>query len=151
MGKDLFLSARWEYLAMLNYRVDPAILEPYLPPGTVLDIWEGYALVSLVGFMFANTRVLGIRWPFHTDFEEVNLRYYIKRKGSEEQRGVGFISEIVPRRMIAAMANGLYNECYRALPMGHSHVISDDALEVSYSWKHKGQWGSLSVKAMNEL
>ena len=94
---------------MLNYVVDPTVLAPHIPPGTVLDLWQGKALVSVVGFMFNDTRVLGVKWPYHTHFEEVNLRYYVKQVGAEEKRGVGFVSEIVPRSIIATMANKLYN------------------------------------------
>jgi uncharacterized protein YqjF (DUF2071 family) len=151
MKRGLFLSAKWEYLAMLNYVVDPAILEPHMPPGTVVDLWQGNALVSIVGFMFNDTRVLGIKWPLHTHFEEVNLRYYIKQEGQELKRGVGFVSEIVPRRIIATMANGLYNEHYRTMPMGHTHNLTGHEIEVSYKWKHNNKWDSLSVKALNKL
>ena len=40
--------------------------------------------VSLVGFMFKNTRLLNIPIPFHTDFEEVNLRFYVKHFDGNE-------------------------------------------------------------------
>ena len=137
---------------MLNYVVDPAILKPYMPPGTVPDLWKGEAMISLVGFMFNETRVLGIKWPFHTHFEEVNLRFYIKQeKGTEVKRGVGFVSEIVPRPLIATIANKLYNERYRALPMKHTLHVGADEIAVSYEWRHNKKWHSLSVKATNEL
>ena len=35
--------------------------------------------MSVVGFMFADTRIRGIAIPFHRTFEEVNLRFYVKR------------------------------------------------------------------------
>ncbi len=35
-----FLTARWRYLAMLNYEVDPAILRSRVPAGTELDTWR---------------------------------------------------------------------------------------------------------------
>ncbi len=151
MEKGLFLSARWEYLVMLNYSVDPVVLYPHLPPGTVLDLWNGKALVSVVGFMFNDTRVLGIKWPFHINFEEVNLRYYIKQEGAIEKRGVGFVSEIVPRRAIAVMANQLYNEHYHAMRMRHTHTFNEHDLAVSYDWKFRGKWNSLCVTAANKL
>ena len=45
------------------------------------------AYVSLVGFRFLNTRVLGVSIPFHRDFDEVNLRFYVRRNiGSEVRR-----------------------------------------------------------------
>ncbi len=105
---------------MLNYEVDPRILASFVPLGTALDDWNGKVFVSLVGFRFLNTRVLGLSFPFHRNFEEVNLRFYVRRLLEDERRrGVVFISEIVPRRAIALVANVCYGESYRALPMSH--------------------------------
>src|SRR5215208_4126537 len=98
-----FLTAEWRHLAMLNYHVDRALLEPHVPRGTRLDHWGGHAFVSIVGFLFRDTRVLGIPVPLHRHFEEVNLRIYVSREeGGEVRRAVTFIKEIVPRRAIAA-------------------------------------------------
>ncbi len=131
---------------MLNYKVDPQILMPYLPHGIELDLWKGKALVSLVGFMFLNVRVKGIPFPFHRNFEEFNLRFYVKRKlVNEERRGVVFIKEIVPRRAIAYIANRFYNENYIALPMRHH--IETNPLSLEYGWKYAHKWQGISVKA----
>jgi uncharacterized protein len=116
----VFLTAEWRNLAMLNYAVDPALLRPFVPRGTELDAWEGRTYVSLVGFLFANTRVLGIPIPFHTTFEEVNLRFYVRRTvDGEVRRAVTFLRELVPRSAIAFVARLAYNEPYIALPMRH--------------------------------
>ncbi|HEX8246435.1 MAG TPA: DUF2071 domain-containing protein, partial [Longimicrobium sp.] len=91
-----FLTAEWRTLVMLNWQVDPGILRPYVPRGTELDAWRGKTFVSAVGFLFLGTRVLGVPVPFHRDFEEVNLRFYVRRQGPEGwRRGVCFIREIV--------------------------------------------------------
>jgi uncharacterized protein YqjF (DUF2071 family) len=147
MAKSQFLKAQWRNLLMLNYEVDPEILSPYLPPGTVLDLWQGKALVSMVGFMFIDTRVLGIKWPWHVNFEEVNLRFYVRHfNGKEWKRGAVFISEIVPKRMIALIANNLYKEHYRALPMRHSVIPAKDAhAQFLYEWNLNGQWNKLGA------
>ncbi len=146
-----FLSASWEYLAMFNYEVDPSILKKHIPPHTEIDFFNGKALVSIVGFLFNNTKVLGVKWPFHINFEEVNLRYYIKRKDNNEwKRGVGFVSEIVPKPIVAGIANFLYNEKYSASSMGNSIVMENDMLSVSYKWK-KNRWNEMQVRAKNEL
>ena len=148
--KAVFLTAQWEYLVMLNYPVPPEILIPYLPKGTELDLFQGKALVSVVGFLFNNTKVLGLQWPFHTNFEEVNLRFYVKRfNGKEWKRGVAFISEIVPKHMIAWLANALYNEHYSRMPMKHQAHLENDFLQLNYEWQNKQQWNSLKVKALN--
>src|ERR1700712_813469 len=121
MGKRKFLQARWTNLLMLNYEVDPQILKPFLPAATELDLWQGKALVSMVGFMFDDTRVLGIKWPFHINFEEVNLRFYVRYfDGKEWKRGAVFVSEIVPKSIIVFIANNLYKEHYSSMPMRHS-------------------------------
>ena len=153
MKQKVFLSATWEYLAMMNYEVDPAILEPYLPPHTSLDLFEGKALVSVVGFLFNNTKVMGIQWPGHTHFEEVNLRFYIKYfDGKNWKRGAAFVSEIVPKKMIATIANVLYNEHYRTARMFHLIKADNNKLLIEYNWKMKNQgWNSIQIKADNNL
>jgi uncharacterized protein len=153
MPQKVFLAATWEYLAMLNYEVDPAVLIPYLPPGTELDLYNGKALVSVVGFLFNNTKVLGVRWPLHTHFEEVNLRYYVKYfDGKEWKRGAAFISEIVPKPFIAHTANILYNEHYSTARMFHHVKETANDLLVEYNWKKKNQqWNSIQVQAAPTL
>lgn len=152
MAKIKFLTAQWNNLLMLNYEVDPEILKPYLPPVTELDLWQGKALVSMVGFLFKNTRVFGVKWPMHVDFEEVNLRFYVKYfDGKEWKRGAVFISELVPRRVISVIANSLYNEPYRALPMRHSITPVDaNHTEYLYEWMLKGKWNKLGAVVNNQ-
>lgn len=103
---------------MLNYRVDARLLEPYVPRGTELYRWQGHPYLSIVGFLFQNTRVLGIAVPCHVNFEEVNLRFHVRREvGGELRRVVTFIREMVPRAAIATLARGAYYEPYLAQPM----------------------------------
>ena len=153
MPKASFLKAQWKNLVMLNYEVDPQVLDAYLPPGTVLDLWQGKALVSMVGFLFDDTKVLGIKWPWHVNFEEVNLRFYVKYfNGTEWKRGAVFVSEIVPKSMIALIANNLYKEHYRALPMRSSVTLTeDDHTQFLYEWKFNGKWNKLGATASNQL
>jgi uncharacterized protein len=152
----IFLSAEWRYLVMLNYEIDPALLQPFVPQGTVLDDWHGRIYASIVGFLFQNTRLLGVSIPGHTNFEEVNLRFYVRRRGPEGwRRGVVFIKELVPRRAIAAMARLIYNENYQALPMRHRLELqptdSNDALNtavsLAYEWKFQGRWQGIQATA----
>ena len=141
-----FLTARWRYLAMLNYEVDPAILRSRVPAGTELDTWHGRTLVSVVGFRFLDTRVLGIPIPFHRDFDEVNLRFYVRREQPDLRRGVVFIKEVVPRAAIAWVARNVYNENYVSLPMRHRISIPD----VAYEWHHAATWHRLAVTCSGE-
>lgn len=146
--RPVFLKARWENLVMMNYQVDPKILLPHLPPTTVLDVFEGKTLVSIVGFMFNDTKIFGFKWPFHTNFEEVNLRFYVKHfDGKSWKRGAVFISEIVPNHIIKIIANALYHEHYSAKPMMHTMSVKQNEINLTYKWKHRTRWNSLSVIA----
>lgn len=152
MAKPRFLTAQWSDLLMLNYEVDPAVLLPYLPAATVLDLWDGKALVSMVGFMFNNTRVIGVRWPGHVNFEEVNLRFYVKHfDGKEWKRGAVFISEIVPSKAIVLVANNLFKEHYRALPMRHAIEPAQKFTRYTYEWRLNKRWNKLSGDVDNNF
>ncbi|HVU28070.1 MAG TPA: DUF2071 domain-containing protein [Verrucomicrobiae bacterium] len=140
----VFLTAEWRHLAMLNYEIDPKILAPFVPDGTELDFWNGKTFVSVVGFLFQKTRVCGIPIPFHRNFEEVNLRFYVRRKAEDGwRRAVVFIKEIVPRFAIAFAARAIYNEPYIALPM--SHQIEPDSSATAYFWRFKGNENVLKI------
>jgi uncharacterized protein YqjF (DUF2071 family) len=116
-----FLTAEWRHLAMINYEIAPEELRPFVPRGSELDYWKGKTFVSMVGFRFLNTRIRGMAIPFHSNFEEVNLRFYVKRTSKEGlRRAVVFLKEIVPRLAIAWTARALYNENYVSAPMRHS-------------------------------
>ena len=143
-----FLQAEWRKLAFANYAIDPSILQPYVPPGTELDEYDNKCFVSLVGFMFLNTKLLGIKVPFHINFEEVNLRFYVRRKdGYEWKRGVVFIKEIVPKRALTFVANTVYKENYETMPMQHKWTSSDEKLNVTYQWKKQNRWNLFEVIA----
>ncbi|RYY37762.1 MAG: DUF2071 domain-containing protein [Sphingobacteriaceae bacterium] len=153
MAKIKFLTAKWQNLVMLNFEVNPEILLPYLPAATELDLWQGKTLVSMVGFMFNDTRVLGVKWPGHVNFEEVNLRFYVRHfNRTEWKRGTVFVSELVPKHMIPFIANTLYKEHYRRLPMRHS-VTNIDGQHSSYlyKWKLNGKWNKLGATVNNNF
>src|SRR5881394_1261049 len=131
----LFLTANWRYLAMLNYVVDPALVEPLVPVGTEIDYENGETFVSIVGFLFLDTPVLGLPILLHRDFEEVNLRFYVRRKSADTwRRGLVFVRELVPRRAIALVARAFYGERYFALPMKHRIEHVDAKLSVEHYW-----------------
>lgn len=145
-----FLTAEWRSLLMLNYEVEPGVVEPYIPLGTALDFWHGRTYLSIVGFQFMRTRVLGVPIPWHTNFAEVNLRFYVRRaRDGAERRGVVFIKEIVPRRMIAWVARTFYNENYIALPMRSCLVPGSAAAgpcgPVAYEWYLGGRWHGITA------
>ncbi|GAA3979202.1 DUF2071 domain-containing protein [Pedobacter ginsengiterrae] len=142
----VFLTAEWRKLALAQYAVDREILLKYLPPNTELDEWQGKYYVSLVGFMFIDVKLRGLNIPFHTNFEEVNLRFYVRYKDGEEwKRGVVFIKEIVPLPAITFVANTIYKENYQTLPMNHVWIEQEHQLEVDYLWKSNKKWNKFSV------
>jgi uncharacterized protein YqjF (DUF2071 family) len=147
-----FLTAEWRNLAMINYEIDPAILQPLVPRGTELDSWHDKTFVSEVGFMFLNTRVAGMAIPFHRNFEEINLRFYVRRKAEDGwRRGVVFVKEIVPRLAIASVARIVYNENYVARRMWHGMDLSEASFTktgvVEYGWMEKTGRNFLRVRA----
>ena len=131
---------------MLNFAADPKLLEPLLPVGTELDYHEGQTFVSVVGFLFLNTRVLGFPIPLHRNFEEVNLRFYVLRRTADGiRRGVSFVRELVPRRAIALIARTFYGEPYLALPMRHSFAQTRLGISVEYQWCREQDWETLAM------
>lgn len=148
-GVRPFLTAEWRNLVMLNYEVDPELLRDLVPRGTELDSWSGRTFVSLVGFLFARTRVLRVPVPFHQTFEEVNLRFYVRRMvHGEVRRGVSFIKELVPRTLVARLARLMYNEPYAAVPMRHHYdppTAQGIPALVEYGWRLANEWTQMRI------
>jgi uncharacterized protein YqjF (DUF2071 family) len=148
-----FLTAEWRKLIMAQYTIDPAILAPYLPGGLALDLYQNTCYVSLVGFLFDRVRLKGLPIPFHTRFEEVNLRFYVKRPmppghpDAPARRGVVFLSEIVPKPAITLVARALYGEAYSTARTRHTWSTTPNSFDVRYDWHHRGHWQTLSAQA----
>jgi uncharacterized protein len=142
-----FLTAEWSNLLFFNYVIDPALLTKYIPAGTELDTWEGRTFVSLIGFEFNRARVFGIAVPLHSSFEEVNLRFYVRRG---ERRGVAFLRELVPRIAVAALARAAFGENYRCTPMTHVFRNGVNAIEAEYAWGASGNRCSMRITTPGE-
>ncbi len=137
---------------MLNFVVDPKIVAPLVPPGTEIDFENGETFLSVVGFLFLDTRLLSLPIPLHRDFEEVNLRFYVRKKSADTwRRGVVFVRELVPRRAIALVAHAFYGENYLALSMKHQIDHVDPKLKVEYSWRRGRKWESLTMSTTGTL
>lgn len=146
-----FLKAEWRKLAIINYEINPDLLLKYLPEGTVLDFYKDKCYISVVGFMFLNTKLLGFPIPFHRNFEEVNLRFYVKKYENKEwKRGVVFIKEIVPKPALSFVANSVYKENYHTMPMKNRIHHKEEELLIQYSWKDKN-WHSIQITAENKM
>ena len=147
-----FLTAQWRKLIFANYPVDHRVLAPFVPAHTELDTWNDSAYVSVIGFLFRDVRLLGLRIPFHVTFEEVNLRFYVRRKVEDQwRRGVVFIKEIVPKPAITFVANTLYDEAYETRPMHHRWTHTAQQQQVEYNWRVGSRWQTVAVTAENAL
>ena len=142
-----FLTAEWKNLLMLNYSVDPAHLQPFVPAGTVLDQFDGRTYISLIGFEFNKTRVFGQSIPFHQAFEEVNLRFYVRRS---EKRGVAFIRELVPKYAVTAVARIVYGENYACVPMSHRIQSTAGNTTAEFSWGSGTSLCMISARSSGE-
>lgn len=139
-----FLTAKWLDLVMVNYAVEPELLQEFVPGGTELDLFDGECYASLVAFKFFDTRILNFKIPFHIDFLEVNLRFYVKREiENETRRGVVFIKEIVPRFAISLIARTFYGEPYETWKMRLDETLNE---KFSYSWMKGGKTNRVSVE-----
>jgi len=148
--KDIFLTARWENLVMANYEVNPDLLKPYLPNGVEPDFYNNKSYVSLVGFLFKQTSLFSIPIPFFGTFEEINLRFYVKRiDGDKVKRGVVFINETIPYQPVAWLANKLYNEHYIAIPTKSKIVNANDTKNIVYEWRINKKWNHIKVNTAN--
>jgi uncharacterized protein YqjF (DUF2071 family) len=149
--KSHFLHTEWNNLIMANYVVPKELLLPFIPYKTELDFFEEKTFVSLVGFMFLNTRILGFSVPHHINFEEVNLRFYVKYNDHGKwKRGIVFIKEIVPHPAISFFANLLYGEKYSTMKMKHFHIEKADEIETCYEWKYKNKWNKLVASSQKK-
>lgn len=143
---SVFLTARWCDLILANYAVDPDLLERRLPDGLDLDLFENRAVCSLVGFMFLDTRVKGIRLPGFVNFPEVNLRFYVREKGTD-RRGVVFVRELVTHGFVAWVARTIYNEPYSKARISEMIEASESERRVGYEFSIGSAHGKLAVVA----
>lgn len=145
----IFLTAHWSHLALINYAVDPALLDALCPRGLEVDTRDGHGFVSLVAFHFLDTRVLGVPWPGFRDFTEVNLRWYA-REVATGRRGVVFVREFVPQWFVAAMARLTYNEPYEAVPMRSAIRRRDGRVAIKHALRFPFGPQRLAVEARDE-
>lgn len=142
-----FLKAHWNNVVMINYTVPKQVLIPYLPYGVELDDFQGNYYISLVGFKFLRSSLFGIPIPFFGSFDEVNLRFYVKRKVNDEyRRGVVFICELVPYSIVATLANKLYKEHYRKAKIQSKIVMSKGHKSISYEWEINNQKSAIDIR-----
>jgi len=142
-----FLTAAWRDLLLLNWRVDRSLLQPHVPEGTELDLWKRDCYVSLVGFRFLDLAVKGLPAVGHRDFLEINLRFYVRCEvEGEVRRGVVFICELTPRRIVEWVARAFYNEPYKTIPMRGE--VSEE--KTQYELQQAGQWQGMAARSAGD-
>jgi uncharacterized protein YqjF (DUF2071 family) len=148
---NTFLTARWVDLLMLNYQVAPELLAPYVPHGTSLDFFEGKTYLSLVAFWFREAKLFGkILAPFHREFPQINLRFYVRRPTEADDRlGVVFITEIVQKRMIALVAHAAYGEHYLCRSVKTRGVRGSEKRALEYGWQSENSWCNLAADGIS--
>lgn len=146
--KSVFLTAEWRDLIMVNYAIDPRLLEPLVPAGLELDFHDNRTFISLVAFQFLDVRVRGFAIPWHRNFNEINLRFYVRRRvAGEWRRGVVFIKEFAPRWAVCAVANAVFRENYQLAPIRDCLEISDSTAAARYEWRVGGQWMHVAMQS----
>jgi uncharacterized protein YqjF (DUF2071 family) len=76
-------------------------------------------MLSLVAFHFADNRVLGVPIPFAREYDQINLRFYVRRRLEDGgwRRGVVFLRELAPAKPVVAGARFVYGERYDCVPV----------------------------------
>lgn len=109
-GRALF-SQDWRDVTFLHWRVPPSVVEPFMPPGTRPDTYEGDSFVALVPFEMRSAAVLGLPpVPYFGDFLETNVRMYSVDDAG--RHGVVFASAETSRLLIALIARAVVGVRY---------------------------------------
>lgn len=144
--RNNFLVAHWENLVVASFKADKQLLQPFVPRGTELNDWNGDYYMSLLGFQFSRARFCGIPSPFYRRFEELNLRFYVRQKvKSGWRKGVVFIKEVIPSKLVGCIAKWLYHENFAALPMHHHIYTGNDGRHTEYYWEQESKPGYLKL------
>jgi len=109
------LTMDWEDLAFLHWPVAASALQPLLPPGLEVELYDGSAWLGVVPFRMARTR---LRWlpplPTTHAFPELNVRTYVR---SGDRAGVWFFSLDACSPLAVAGARALFRLPYFAATM----------------------------------
>jgi uncharacterized protein YqjF (DUF2071 family) len=109
---------------MLHWPVDPELVAPLLPAGTVPDVLDGQTWVGLVPFVMADVWVLGTPpLPWVSGFAETNVRLYAVDGAG--RRGVVFRSLEASRLLPVLVAQLTYGLPYLWARMSVRHGTRD--------------------------
>lgn len=137
----------WGDLTMLHWPLDPALVAPLLPAGTVPDVLDGVTYVGLVPFVMSRVRILGTPpLPHLSGFPETNVRLYAVDPVSG-RRGVVFRSLEAARLLPVLAARASYRLPYLWARMAVRHGPGTVAYETSRRWPGpRGAGGRVRVR-----
>lgn len=111
LPRPVIMDQTWGDAVFVHWQVDPALVEPWMPPGARVDTRDGVTYVGLIGFCM---REAGFGRdhpvPFFGDFVEINVRLY--STDDQGRRGVVFASLDAERAAVVGLA-GLLGVRYR--------------------------------------
>ena len=120
LGGRVVLRQRWSEVSFVHWRVDPSVVEQYMPAGCRPDVIDGSTWVGLIAFQMSKSSFFGgPRIPWLGDFPEVNVRLYsIDEHG---QRGVVFLSLEASHLIPVLVARAAFSLKYQwaAMTIGH--------------------------------
>ena len=155
-AQKVLMTARFSEVVAVNFQIDPKVLAPRIPKGLELDFYKGETYVSLVAMMLRDVRVWGIPIHIATGFEELNMRFYVRRKdGDGYQRGACFIKDYVSSGAAAWILGSLFKADFHKIKMKHDNTgFADDGESVpsvDYRWKVGDHWNRLRIKARSKV
>ncbi|HKE19548.1 MAG TPA: DUF2071 domain-containing protein [Kofleriaceae bacterium] len=104
----------------MTFAIDPRALRGLVPVGTEIDTFDdGRAPLSMVALRFDDSRVLGLPIPFARSYDQVALRFYVRRwlGGDRWRRGTVPVIEFVPVSALVSAGHVLYGEAYERRPV----------------------------------
>ena len=123
---ESFMSQRWEELLLLHWPVEHNKLINLVPSDLELDLFEGRAWISVVGFKLTQLRISPVRWIPWSDFWEINLRTYVRDRNGK--KGIWFYSLDSSDLLAVTGARLLYG-----LPYNFAQAMGDsDSSKIAF-------------------
>ena len=123
---------RWRNLLFIHWPVPAAALRRLVPRQLDLDLYDGQAYVSLIAFLVAESRPLGIPRVLATRFLETNLRTYVR--AADGEAGIYFFSLDASSLLAVSAARLLYGLPYFPAVMS----VRTEGPRTEYSSRRQG-------------
>jgi uncharacterized protein YqjF (DUF2071 family) len=104
----------WNDLLFMHWRVPVDALRPLVPPGLQIDRFDGDAWIGVIPFHMTDVRPRLLPSPFASNFPELNVRTYVRRK---DKAGVWFFSLDAANRLAVWTARRFFHLPYQFAEM----------------------------------